>query len=196
MSEARAETGPSDQSEYGGIWLRVLAALIDLLIAGSLQILFSGSAVFFLLGSAVYLREHLNYATILAVSAVLVFDCVFVLYYSLCESSAVQATPGKALLGLKVETVEGKRYRLWSAMGRVILQWLLVIAIAFVATITLSLPVAGLEAYTNKSPILEQVGATLTLLLVFVFVFVPVDDSKLQSVCDRILGRRVIKSRD
>jgi len=195
MNKAGAEIGLSDQIEYGGTWLRVFAALIDLLIGGSLQILFFASAVFFLLGSAVYLREHLNYATILAVSAVLVFDCVFVLYYSLCESSMVQATPGKALLGLKVETVEGKSYRPWNAMGRFILQWMLVIAIAVIVTIALSLLVAALEGYTGKLPILEQIGATLALLLVFVFVFVPVDDNKLQSVCDRILGRRVIKSR-
>jgi uncharacterized RDD family membrane protein YckC len=181
--------------EYGGTWLRLLAAIIDFFIAGLAQLLFAGVAVFFLLGSASYFFEHVIVATILVVSATLVYYFAFALYYAACESSPVQATPGKALLGLKVETKEGKRYGFWSALGRVILQWILCLMFGLLVSITLALPVAGLEAATIKMPMLEQVCGGIAIFLLFVFVFVPVENNKLQTTCDRILGRRVVRSR-
>jgi uncharacterized RDD family membrane protein YckC len=195
MNTKTADNPTLNQTEYGGTWRRLLAATIDFCIAGLAQILFAGAAVFFLLGSANYLSQHVVVATILAVSATIVYYFAFALYYAACESSPVQATPGKALLGLKVETREGKKYGFWTAFGRFVLQWILSLMFALTVTITLALPVAALEGATFKMPMLEQVCWGIVLFVVFVFVFVPIENNKLQSTCDKILGRRVIKSR-
>jgi uncharacterized RDD family membrane protein YckC len=184
-----------NQTEYGGTWLRLLAAAIDFFIAGLAQVVFACAAVFFLLGSASYLLQHIMVATLLVVSATLVYYFAFALYYAACESSPVQATPGKALLGLKVETKDGKKYGFWAAVGRLTLQWIMSVMFAMIVTITLFLPVAGLEAATIKMPMLEHVCWGIALFIVFIFIFVPVENNKLQSTCDKILGRRVIKSR-
>jgi len=181
--------------EYGGTWRRLLAAVIDFCIAGLAQTLFLGVAVFFLLGSASYFFEHILVATLVVAAVSLVYYFAIAVYYAACESSPVQATPGKALLGLKVETKDGKKYGFWTAMGRLILQWIMCVMFGLVVTITLALPVAGLEAATIKMPMLEQVCGGIGLFLAFIFVFVPIENNKLQSTCDRILGRRVIKSR-
>ncbi len=194
MSTPSAERLVYNDIRYSGTRLRVLAALIDVVVAGTAELLFFGAAVFYLLGSADYLAKHIPYATMLTVGAVIVSDFIFALYYGACESSPVQATPGKALLGLKVERADGERYTLWGAMGRYILQMMLAVVFTMVAAITLFIPVLALEAVTCEMSMLKQVCGLITLFLTFVFVFVPVENNKIQSICDRVLGRRVVKS--
>jgi len=195
MNTTTVDNPAQTQIEYGGWWRRFLAALIDFCIAGLAQTLFLGVAVFFLLGSASYFFEHILVATLVVAAVSLVYYFAIALYYAACESSPVQATPGKALLGLKVETRDGKKYGFWTALGRFILQWIMVVMFGLLVTITLALPVAGLEAATIKMPMLEQVCGGIGFFLAFIFVFVPIENNRLQSTCDRILGRRVIRSR-
>jgi uncharacterized RDD family membrane protein YckC len=195
MNTTTVNNPTQNNVEYGGTWRRLLAALIDFCIAGLAQTLFLGVAVFFLLGSASYFFEHIMVATLICAAVSLVYYFAIALYYAACESSPVQATPGKALLGLKVETRDGRKYRFWTAMGRFILQCIMSVMFGLIVMITLALPVATLEAVTMKMPMLEQVCGGIAIFLAFIFIFVPIENNKLQSTCDRILGRRVIRSR-
>src|SRR5271168_2855988 len=181
MNTTTVDNPAQTQIEYGGWWRRFLAALIDFCIAGLAQTLFLGVAVFFLLGSASYFFEHILVATLVVAAVSLVYYFAIALYYAACESSPVQATPGKALLGLKVETRDGKKYGFWTALGRFILQWIMVVMFGLLVTITLALPVAGLEAATIKMPMLEQVCGGIGFFLAFIFVFVPIENNRLQS---------------
>jgi len=196
MNTQVAKNSNLNQVQYGGTGLRFLAAIIDFCIAGLAQILFAGTVVFFFLGSANYFAEHIALATILAVFLTLIYYFAFALYYAACESSPVQATPGKAVLGLKVETREGKKYGFWPAVGRFVLQWIFSLMFALIATIVVRLPVAVLESVTLKMPLLERVCSIgIVSYLVFIFVFVPIEGDKLESTCDRILGRRIVKAK-
>jgi uncharacterized RDD family membrane protein YckC len=112
---------------YAGFWLRVVAHLIDGLLAGI------GFAVLVMIGVAMVgvghfknLAQGVNSADdfltpdVIGVVFVLVTTAVVMvwLYYAAMESSAYQGTLGKMALGLIVTDLEGRRITFGRASGR------------------------------------------------------------------------------
>jgi uncharacterized RDD family membrane protein YckC len=115
---------------YAGFWRRALAVLIDLVLLAPAIWIFASWLIrwpseedwqaldaandwFSTDWWATYLRIQLWIAGIIDV----VF-CVCAPYYILTESSALQGTVGKRILGLRVSDLNGKRIRLGRAIGR------------------------------------------------------------------------------
>jgi uncharacterized RDD family membrane protein YckC len=120
-----SETGPFVQ--YAGFWLRFVAYLIDgvILFIGELVIFF----LFGILGAAADAFSSgltgssgstgVSFAG--QVASLLAWAIVLAgtwLYFSLQESSARQATIGKAAMGIKVTDLEGTRMSFGRATGR------------------------------------------------------------------------------
>jgi uncharacterized RDD family membrane protein YckC len=115
------------QSAYAGFWLRVVAHLIDGLLAGI------AFAIVFLAGIAAVgigyfkdlIRETNNPEDILTpgLLAIIFLLCAISIvmmwiYYALMESSSHQGTLGKMALGLIVTDLEGRRINFARASGR------------------------------------------------------------------------------
>jgi uncharacterized RDD family membrane protein YckC len=115
------------QSAYAGFWLRVVAHLIDGLLAG---IVFS---FVFLAGIAAvgigYFRDMIRQAnnpedifTPGLIAIILLFSGISIvmmwIYYAWMESSSYQGTLGKMALGLYVTDLEGRRVTFARASGR------------------------------------------------------------------------------
>ena len=97
---AYASTGYAvARTEYGGFWVRVLAAIIDGVVL---------AVVGFVLGLVVEDPSARNLAN----------TVVGWLYYAGMESSARQATLGKMALGLAVTDLSGQRVSFLRATGR------------------------------------------------------------------------------
>ena len=97
---------------YAGFWKRLAAFIIDNIIAYVLLMI--------VMAFTRYGERLSNPATVL--SAILVMTicsmAIYVLYWSLFESSALQATPGKMALGIKVSDMNGNRISFGRALGR------------------------------------------------------------------------------
>ncbi|MHC1697214.1 MAG: RDD family protein [Geobacteraceae bacterium] len=98
---------------YAGFWLRVVAFLIDRLLLGFVNA--SLSLCYFFLSGMTWSSDELR--TLSLTSAVFGFLLKW-LYYTLLESSASQATLGKALIGIKVADEQGCRISLLRANAR------------------------------------------------------------------------------
>lgn len=91
---------PERPTNYAGFWERFAAAFIDTIICWVISTLLS-----------IFLFEN-------SIVGGLVNVVWQWLYYSLQESSAVQATLGKRALNIKVTTVDGARISFGQATGR------------------------------------------------------------------------------
>ncbi len=126
-----------EPKEYGGFWLRFVAYLIDSIIVGiPLTILsiiifvvfFGATGVFDVIladpdalsyemsdeEALVFLGSYLG-----ALGLTMVINLVVaVSYFAGLQSSKMQATLGKKMLGLKVTDLNGNRITFWRALGR------------------------------------------------------------------------------
>ncbi len=112
---------------YAGFWRRVLAAIIDSIL---LQVVMSIISVIFGIGSALSMLPMLatdNDAAIAGMIASLVASMMMLiivstivnwLYYSLMESSSLQASLGKMAIGIVVTDLDGNRITFSRATGR------------------------------------------------------------------------------
>lgn len=104
---------------YGGFWIRVLAYIIDFIVLGVVQ-----SAIYLLFGLNLSTAYGLDgdglgvFETTLGSIAYFATLIAGVLYFSLMESSAKQATVGKMALGLIVTNQNGGRITFLRALGR------------------------------------------------------------------------------
>ncbi len=96
---AYAESGYATTTEYGGFWIRVVAAIIDGVILGVIQFILN--------------QFFDDFAVRNGFNALLGW-----LYYAGMESSSNQATLGKMALGLRVTDLEGNRISFLRATGR------------------------------------------------------------------------------
>ncbi|MRR55207.1 MAG: hypothetical protein EG822_11990 [Deltaproteobacteria bacterium] len=105
--------GTSSAVLYAGFWRRVVACLIDRLLLGLVNLFL---CLFYILLSGIdWNGEELR--TVSLTSAVFGFLLRW-LYCTLLESSASQATIGKALIGIKVSDEQGRRISLLRANAR------------------------------------------------------------------------------
>ena len=119
-SLAALPPGPAVVAEgptvFASFWIRVGATLIDnVIVMGSLLLLVLVSVLSALLPPLMFLL------------LVLVWIASFVgpwLYTALFESSAMQATPGKKAIGLKVTDLQGNRISFGRATGRYFAEWI------------------------------------------------------------------------
>lgn len=105
---------------HAGFWLRFVAYLIDGFITGAVAtviyiVLFLGFVLPHMAGGGH--GEVGAMAVLFAVFEVVVLVGVW-LYFALCESSHLQATPGKLALGLHVTDLYGRRIGFGRATGR------------------------------------------------------------------------------
>lgn len=105
--------GPSFPDLYAGFWRRAAAYLIDRLLLGFVNVFLCLFYVF--LSGMDWSGEELR--TVSLTSAVFGFFLRW-LYCTLLESSVLQATLGKALIGLKVTDEQGNRVSLLRANAR------------------------------------------------------------------------------
>jgi len=104
---------------YAGFWRRVLAAIVD-----SLILLVPMIAVMYVFGILDGLFESPDTRAPLPLGFVVFSLVVGWGYKALLESSAMQATPGKMALGLRVTDLEGGRLSLGTATLRSWPWWL------------------------------------------------------------------------
>jgi uncharacterized RDD family membrane protein YckC len=99
-------------AENAGFWLRLVAAIIDSVILVIIMVLPA-----FYLGSQIRMGSSENVGSHLVLWQFAGTIIPF-LYFTLLESSALQATPGKMALGLKVTDLDGNQISFVRAVGR------------------------------------------------------------------------------
>lgn len=106
-----------DKSQFAGFWKRVAAFLIDSLILGFGQLLLFGA--FGMVCFLVFKIDRESPAVgIIGILIYLMLIVIHIAYFSLFESSSMQATPGKMALGIVVTNAQGGRIGLGRAIGR------------------------------------------------------------------------------
>jgi len=93
------------RAEYAGFWLRFGAIIIDALLLAAAGFVLSFVSLFSLFGVAWFLTSLFSWA-------------IGWLYFSLMESSKLQATLGKIAVGIIVTDTEGRRISFGRATGR------------------------------------------------------------------------------
>ncbi|MGD0428346.1 MAG: RDD family protein [Candidatus Acidiferrales bacterium] len=113
--------------DYAGFWLRVPAAMIDLIIL-AIPLAMAVSYLSVAMGSwRAFLSLHPGQPPQEIVAAfgrpyLFLILCFFIvtswLYFAFCESSTWQGTPGKKFIGLRVADLRGNRVTFGRASGR------------------------------------------------------------------------------
>jgi uncharacterized RDD family membrane protein YckC len=101
--------------EYAGFWRRFAAYMLDWVILG-----FFLNAVYWFLRNQIQMG-HIRYETLEVISGILLIPISIIItwcYYSGLESSPLQATLGKWLIGLYVTDENGERLTFGKATGR------------------------------------------------------------------------------
>jgi uncharacterized RDD family membrane protein YckC len=108
--------------QYAGFWIRLLASFLDTLIFGiPLYIL---DVIIFMIATGSGLGGYFEYVngddfhgTYEFITNIIQL-ALSIWYYVYLVSSKMQATPGKAILGLKIITKNGEKLSFWHAFGR------------------------------------------------------------------------------
>jgi uncharacterized RDD family membrane protein YckC len=98
--------------DYAGFWRRVVAYLLDGIVFGTISL---GVG---LLAGITTIREQFDPAAPLNFSQIAVEFVVMLIYFVLQEGSDKQATFGKRLLGITVQTLDGERLTYGQALVR------------------------------------------------------------------------------
>ncbi len=123
---APSASGPDSASSYGGFWRRLLAFIIDGLVIGAVMMPFGLGLGLAHIGAALngdMTREALVALIMASIFVWFIRVIVSWAYGAGFESSRLQATPGKMLLGLKVTDLEGRRITFLRATGRALGKW-------------------------------------------------------------------------
>jgi len=111
-----AEAGFGDgQTTYAGFWWRVLAWLLDTIIATTMVVVI-GFIVGFVLATS-YPDLARDTATLSLIGQIIGIVGT-VLYFTCFEASALRATPGKMLCAIKVVDERGERISFGRSLGR------------------------------------------------------------------------------
>ncbi len=100
--------------EYAGFWRRAVAAIVDTIL-----FMFVTFILMFALGAALFVGEA-GEAAAMAVPIALNLGMIvgMWLYFALMESSKLQATLGKLVIGVVVSDLDGNRISFGRATGR------------------------------------------------------------------------------
>lgn len=114
----------SNNPTYAGFWLRLAAALIDAILISIVNSIIMAPLLGQTLSLAIRAESDsltefdlISWLTTFALSN-LVVTILGWLYFALMESSQVQGTLGKKILGLQVTTMDGQRIGFGRATGR------------------------------------------------------------------------------
>ncbi len=115
--------GVPGPTNYAGFWLRAGALLVDSLIIGiAMFAVYCGfSGIVMVLGGAGGPTRSSGASSFVALGGCFLnFVPILLgwLYFAMFESSEKQATPGKAMMGLRVTDLEGRRISFGRATGR------------------------------------------------------------------------------
>jgi len=99
--------------EYAGLWRRFMAFAIDLMVAG-----LAVFALAIILPIVLGPRIGVPGGGVIVASFAIVWLIVTWFYWALMESSSRQSTVGKALMGMVVTDIDGKRVSFRRATGR------------------------------------------------------------------------------
>lgn len=110
---ASSQPGSPSPVLYAGFWLRVAALLIDRFLLGFVNV---SLCVFYVFLSGMDWNGE-EWRTLSLASAVFGFLLKWI-YFTLLESSASQATLGKAVIGIRVTDEQGRRITLFKANAR------------------------------------------------------------------------------
>ena len=100
--------------EYAGFWRRAVAAIIDLFLLGFLQAIIMVAVI----AGMTFGESSEQTAVILTVALNLAIFVAMWLYFALMESSKLQATIGKMIIGVVVSDLDGNRISFGHASGR------------------------------------------------------------------------------
>ena len=100
--------------EYAGFWRRAVAAIIDLFLLGFLQAIIMVAVI----AGMTFGESSEQTAVILTVALNLAIFVAMWLYFALMESSKLQATLGKLVIGVVVSDLDGNRISFGHASGR------------------------------------------------------------------------------
>ncbi len=100
--------------EYAGFWRRAVAAIIDLFLLGFLQAIIMVAVI----AGMTFGESSEQTAVILTVALNLAIFVAMWLYFALMESSKLQATIGKMIIGVVVSDLDGNRISFGRASGR------------------------------------------------------------------------------
>lgn len=156
---------------YCGFWRRCGAYIIDCLFLT-------------ILGKCL---DKLNLEDSLSMILTLI---LVVLYWSLCESSQAQATPGKTLLKIKIINSDSTSISFLKSSFRAVLLYLMIFIIGIILSI-LSAESSGEEEDLSMIPLL------IGCLIVGIFnMFCIIFTKQKTSIPDMIFGTRVVKRED
>ncbi len=100
--------------EYAGFWRRVVAAIVDTILFTIINFI-----LMFALGAALFVGEAgEDAATAVPIALNLAMIVGMWLYFALMESSKLQATLGKMMIGVVVSDLDGNRISFGRATGR------------------------------------------------------------------------------
>ncbi|QKS69925.1 RDD family protein [Paenalkalicoccus suaedae] len=100
-----------EQTSYGGFWIRLIAFLIDGFIL----------AVPFIIYTYIQFGTY-EYRSITSVN--FLYGITGLLYYVILPTTPLQATFGKAILGMKITSTDGERISVLRSLGRYISQFI------------------------------------------------------------------------
>jgi uncharacterized RDD family membrane protein YckC len=92
-------------TQYGGFWVRFLALLVD-------------SAIVFLVSALLLVGVAMALGREALVPAAFAVSLLGLLYWPVMHASGLQGTPGKAIVGLKVARLDGRRISILRSMWR------------------------------------------------------------------------------
>ena len=119
--DSQVQRSPQVRVAFAGFWLRAVAFVIDIFIV---LIAIAGPVLYLLaknVGPDATTQQMMQFAsngTRQALAINLLIELVYWLYFAAFESSSLQATPGKKLLGLYVTDLNGRRISFARASGR------------------------------------------------------------------------------
>lgn len=103
----------NEDTQYASFWKRLAAWIVDALLIGA--IIFLARISFATAISLIHLKLAGGKATMISL---VVGVSIAILYHTVFESSVLQSTPGKMLLGLAVTDRDGRRISFKRALGR------------------------------------------------------------------------------
>ncbi len=103
-------------TKYAGFWLRMAAYLLDYVIVFAISFVLA-FIVFFAIGIS---KPGIADESILMIDALvnLLLSVGTWLYFAIMESSSIQGTLGKKIVGIKVTDLHGNPISFWRATGR------------------------------------------------------------------------------